>query len=387
MVRQIFAVTWLNLRNLPSRLWPSLVIVAGMGAAIGVLVSILSLAEGYVQMERRTGDPGRAIILPESANTEDLGAISRGVIGDIVGAQGIARDADGSSLADPEYINTFHANPKSGGIVKLLILRGMGRKGLAVRPELKIVSGRMFRAGARELVIGIASQQQFRDLEVGDKVIMQDGEWPIVGSFSTGGDMLEGEMLGDAATLMSAARRNAFNSVIVRLTWPDALQSLQRALAANPRLGVRAERQSDYHERTSQDTAGFFRAVAYAVGGIMALGALFGALNTLYSAVGARTQEIATLRALGFGGTAVAVSVIAESILLALAGALIGIGLAWALFNGQRYAFGGTLFDLAVTPGLVGLGVAWALAVALLGGFLPAVRAARLPVVDALRAV
>jgi len=181
-LRQIAAVTGLNLKNLPSRLWPSLVIVAGMGAAIGVLVSILSLAEGYEQMERRTGDPGRAIILAENADTEDLSAISRAAIGDIAGMPGIARATDGASLADAEYVNTVHANPKTGGPVKLLILRGMGRRGPALRPELKIVSGRMFRAGAREVIIGIASQSAFRRLEVGDKVITQDGEWPIVGS-------------------------------------------------------------------------------------------------------------------------------------------------------------------------------------------------------------
>src|SRR5262249_42733900 len=160
-------------------------------------------------------------------------------------------------------------------------------------------------SGARELVVGTAIQPGYRDLAVGDKVVMQDGQWPIVGRFTTGGDLLEGQIIGDAAVLMSAAKRNAFNSVIARLDGPSGLQTLQRALAARPQLSVRAERQSDYYERTSQDTAGFFRAVAYAVGGIMALGALFGALNTMYSAVGARSQEIATLRALGFGGMAV----------------------------------------------------------------------------------
>ena len=386
LLRQIASVTGLNLKNLPSRMGPSLVVVAGMGAAIGVLVSILSLAAGFAELQRRTGDPGRAIILSQTADTEGMSAMPRSVLGDIVAAPGIARDADGASLADPEYVNIFLVSKRTEGNT-LLTLRGLGRKGLAVRPELKIVAGRMFRPGARELIIGIASQREFRGLEVGDKIIMQDGQWPIVGSFTTDGDILEGQMIGDAATLMSAAKRNNFNSVIVRLAGPNGLQSLQHALAEYPRLGVRAERQSDYTERTSQDTAAFFVAVAYTVGGIMALGALFGALNTLYSAVGARTQEIATLRALGFGGTAVAVSVIAESILLALAGALIGIGLAWALFNGQRYAFGEILFHLTVSPGLLGVGVAWALAVALLGGILPAIRAARLPVVDALRAV
>jgi putative ABC transport system permease protein len=357
-----------------------------MGAAIGVLVSILSLAEGYMQVQRRTGDPGRAIILSEAADTEGLSTVARSAIGDIVTAPGIARQADGSTLADPEYISTFHANRRTTGLVLLATLRGIGPEGLAVRPEFKIVSGRMFRMGARELVIGIAAQQEFRGLEVGDRVIMQDGEWPIVGSFATGGDVLEGQLLGDAATLMSAARRSNFNSVIVRLKRRDSLTTLQRALAARPALAVRAERQPDYYARTSQDTAAFFRAVAYTVGGIMAAGALFGALNTMYSAVGARTQEIATLRALGFGGTAVAVSVVVESILLALSGALIGIGLAWVVFNGERYAFGDVLFHLLVSPALVGMGLVWALAVALLGGILPAIRAARLPVVEALRA-
>ena len=386
-LRQIVSVTLLSLKNLPSRLGPSLVIVAGMAAAIGVLVSILSLAAGYAELQRRTGDPGRAIIFPQTADNEGSGAISRSTLGDILAMPGIARDRDGTSLADPEYLSILLANRRLPARPPgLATLRGVGRKALALRPELKIVAGRMFRPGARELVVGIALLPEFRGFDLGDKVVMQDGQWPVVGSFTTGGDMLEGQILGDAATLMSAARRNNFNNVIVRLDGPNGLKTLQRALAARPRLGMRAERQSDYYERTSQDTAGFFHAVAYAVGGIMALGALFGALNTTYSAVGARTREIATLRALGFGGMAVAVSVIAESILLALAGALIGIGLAWALFNGQGYAFGEVLFHLAVSPALVAAGLAWALVVALLGAILPAIRAARLPVVDALRA-
>ena len=386
LLRQIASVTGLNLKNLPSRMGASLVVVAGMGAAIGVLVSILSMAAGFAELQRRTGDPGRAIILSQTADTEGMSAIARGALGDIVAAPGIARNSDGASLADPEYVNIFLVNRRTEGNT-LLTLRGVGREALAVRPELKIIAGRLFRPGARELIIGIASQREFAGLEVGDKILMQDGPWPIVGSFTTGGDVLEGQMIGDAATLMSATKRNAFNSVIVRLAGSDGLQHLQHALAANPRLGVRAERQSDYTERTSQDAAAFFVTVAYAVGGIMALGALFGALNTMYSAVGARTQEIGTLRALGFGGTAVAVSVIAEAVLLALTGALIGIGLAWALFNGQRYAFGEILFHLTVSPGLVGVSFAWALAVAFLGGILPAIRAARLPIVEALRAV
>jgi putative ABC transport system permease protein len=149
---------------------------------------------------------------------------------------------------------------------------------------------------------------------------------------------------------------------------------------------VRAERQSDYYERTSEDNAAFFRAIGYAVGGIMALGVLFGALNTMYSAVAARTEEIGTLRALGFGGAAVAISVIAEALLLALIGALIGEFIAWSVFDGDHYAFGLVLFNLTVSPSLMGLGIGWAFVVAFLGGLFPSIRAARLPIVDALRA-
>jgi putative ABC transport system permease protein len=385
MMRQIAAVTLLNFKSLPSRLWPSLVIVVGMACAIGVLVSILSLAVGYVQLEQRSGDPGRAMVLAAAADSEGLSAISRNTAASIINAPGIRKDRDGSPLADAEYISTFRANKMPSGMT-LLVVRGIGRKGLALRPELQIVSGRMFRPGARELIIGVATLGQFTHLDVGDTVIMPDGEWPIVGSFSTGGDLLEGELIGDADTLMSAARKKNFNSVIVRLDTPDALEVFQRALAANPALNVRAERQSDYYQRTSQDTAGFFRAVASAVGGIMTLGALFGALNTMYSAVAARTQEIGTLRAMGFGGAAVVISVIAEALLLTLTGALIGEAIAWLAFNGERYAFGATLFNLTVSPGLMALGIGWALAVAFLGGLLPSIRAARLTIVDALRA-
>jgi putative ABC transport system permease protein len=382
--RQIVTVTLLGFTSLRSRFWPSLVIVIGMACAIGVLVSTLSLAVGYVQLERRSGDPGRAIVLAATADSEGLSGIPRDSIGPIMDAPGIRKDPDGSSVADAEFISTFRASRKPSGMT-LLVLRGIGRKGLELRPELKIVAGRMFRPGARELIVGVAAQEQFDHLNVGENVIMPDGEWPVVGSFSTGGDLLEGQLIGDADTLMSAARKKNFNSVLVRLDTPDSLDVLQQALSANAALNVRAERQSDYYQRTSQDTAGFFRAVAFAVGGIMALGALFGALNTMYSAVAARTQEIGTLRALGFSGAAVAISVIAEALLLALIGALIGGALAWLAFDGERYAFGATLFNLTVTLGLIGLGIGWALIVAFLGGLLPAIRAARLTIVEALR--
>ena len=263
----------------------------------------------------------------------------------------------------------------------------LGPKSVALRPDFKLVAGRMVRPGAQEMIIGKAGMEQFAGLNLGDKIVLPNGQWPIVGEFTTGGDILEGELVADRDTLMAAVKRNAFNSVLARLdSAPDSMDRLKNSLTSNPALSVIAERHSTYYEHFSGPNATLFSAVAYTVGGIMAIGALFGALNTMFAAVSARAREIATLRAIGFSAFAVAVSVVMESLLLALSGALIGSGVAWALFNNSQKAYFNNVFDLKVTPELIGLGIGWALIVALLGGVLPSIRAARLHIVDALRA-
>jgi len=222
---------------------------------------------------------------------------------------------------------------------------------------------------------------------VGSKVILPDGEWSIVGVFQTGGDMIEGQLLGDVDTILTARRRNAFGVVIARLESLDAFERFKAALTANPSFDLDIERQPDFYRRTvSGQVTAFLAGVAYLLGAIMAIGALFGTLNTMYSAVSSRTREIATLRALGFGALPVAISVVAEALLLALTGALLGAGAAWLLFNGNQNAFDRDVFHLAITPGLVRIGIIWAVVIALIGGALPAIRAARLPVAAALRA-
>jgi putative ABC transport system permease protein len=386
MLRQIAAVTLLNFKSLPDRFWPSLVIVVGMACVIGVLISMLSLTTGYVESEMRAGDPGRAIIIADGQENESASALTRDQVNIIMDAPGIKKDADGAPLAESEVMVPTPAT-RQNGIISYLLIRGFGTKGVALRPEFRIVAGRMQHPGAQEMIVGRAVGGQFRGMHVGDKVILPNGQWPIVGMFSTGGDILEGELIADRDTLMAAVRRSAFNSVLARLDrTPNSMDRLKNALTSNPALSVIAERHSTYYEHFSAPNAILFSAVSYVVGGIMALGALFGALNTMYSAVSARAREIATLRAIGFGALPVAVSVVTESLLLALSGALIGSGIAWLLFNGSQKAYFNNVFDLKVTPGLIGLGFAWALAVALLGGLLPSIRAARLPIVDALRA-
>jgi putative ABC transport system permease protein len=233
--------------------------------------------------------------------------------------------------------------------------------------------------------VGIGAQDQYQHTAIGDKVIMPDGEWPIVGSYHTG-DILDGEFLADSDTLMPAIRKANYSSVIVRLTSQNSLTALNQALAANPALAVTAQRHSDWYKKVANNNTGLFAALAYAIGGIMGIGALFGCLNTMYAAVSARGREIATLRALGFSALPVAVSVILETMMLAVVGALIGAAIAWLLYDGKRDAFGQTVFFLTVSPGLVGFGVLWAVLVAFLGGLAPSIRAARRPVVEALRA-
>jgi putative ABC transport system permease protein len=250
---------------------------------------------------------------------------------------------------------------------------------------MQLVSGRMFEPGKQELIVGIGAQKLYRHLAIGEKVILPGGEWPIVGSFRSG-DILEGQLIGDSDTLMAATKHPNYNTVILRLASFDSLSALRQALTTNPALSVHVERHSDWYKKTVDNSTGLFTTLAYAIGGIMAIGALFGCLNTMYAAVGARSREIATLRALGFNAFPVAVSVVLEAMLLAVTGALLGAAIAWSLYDGKQDAFGTVVFTLRVPPAMVAIGIIWAVVLALLGGIFPSVRAARIPIVDALRA-
>jgi putative ABC transport system permease protein len=320
----------------------------------------------------------------QGAESEPQNTITRAMAPIISDAPGIAKDTDGRPLAD-RGINATLPVLRLNGTKGNTTMRGMGPKGLKVRPEIQLVAGRMFQAGKREMIVGIGAQRMYQHMQIGDKVIMPDGEWPIVGSYKSG-DILEGQVLGDVETVMAAARRKNYNSILVRLASPDSLDTLKHALTTNPALSVSVERHSDWYKRFSAGITGFLSMIAYAVGVIMAIGALFGCLNTMYAAVSTRGREIATLRALGFGAFPVAVSVILEAVVLAVAGALLGAGIAWGLYDGKQDVFGNNVFHLSVSPGLIELGLGWAVLVALLGGLLPSIRAARRPVVDALRA-
>jgi putative ABC transport system permease protein len=261
----------------------------------------------------------------------------------------------------------------------------MGPKGVMLRPEFHLVSGRMFRPGTHELIVGIHANERFWGAAVGDMVTLPDGAWPIVGSYSTG-DLRDGELFGDTETVMLSARRKAYNSVVVRLASAGGFDGFAKAVKSNPALNMDVMRMYDWNVRRSAGFTQFLRAIVYGIGVLLAIGALFGCFNTMYSATAARAREIATLRALGYGGLPVAVSVILEAAVLSLAGAAIGAAFAWARYDGLIDSFGSDIFKMTVSPAMIGMGLLWAIAVAFFGGILPSIQAARRPVTDALRA-
>jgi putative ABC transport system permease protein len=393
-IEQILAVSSINLRGLPQRIAPSLVVVIGIAGVVAVLLSVLALSFGLSGALTATGRPDRAIILHAQSTDEVGSTLASDSIPTILDAPGIARASDGRPLASAETLATVNVPRADNGLLGTLSLRGVSPEAFELRPELQLVEGRMFRSGVRELIAGRAAQARFHGLAVGDRVLFDKNEWLVVGAFDSGGGAHDSELLADASTVLSAYQRTAYNSVTVKLAGPSALARLRDALTKDPTLSVVVNRETEYYEQQSHSFAAVLALIAHVVGVIMAIGAVFAALNTMYSAVSARTVEIATLRAIGFGPLAVVVSVMVEAVLLALVGALAGALLAWAFFDGNTVstiAGGGGLaqvvFHLHIGRALMATGVIWACVVGLAGGLLPALRAARLPVATALRAV
>jgi putative ABC transport system permease protein len=372
-----------SLGSLPQRMGSSLVIVLSMTCVTGVLLSMLSETEGLLRAYQTGADATRAIVLSADNPNEFGNGISRDEAGTILDAPGIARGPDGRPAADPEVL--FWIPPTGAYSIGSPELRGIGPAGLAVHPRFALISGRLFHAGRHELMVGVRAAHGF-GLRIGDRMILPSGEWPIVGVFADGGSILEGELLTDSETVRSSSAISGFSSVLVTLTSPAAFGTFRHWLATNPTLSVTAETQADYAERTANRAGSFFTKVAYTIASIMTLGALAGTVKIMNASVAARAREIATLRALGYGSLAVAIATVLETALLSLAGAVLGGSLAWLLFDGRLIRGIDSAFAASVSPTLFTLGLAWALALALLGGLPPAIRAARLPVAKALLA-
>jgi putative ABC transport system permease protein len=381
MLMQTLVLTRLGLLGLLQRKWSSLVLVGSVACVIGVLLSMLSVTAGMLRAYRSGEDPRLAIVLAPGNSTEWGNGIPTTSIGIILNAPGIARSPDGHLLADAEVLLTV---PPSGPyLIGEPTLRGIGAAGLALHPNLRIVAGGQFHSGRQELTIGVAAARAFQ-LRVGDPITLPGGTWPIVGLFTDDGSILESQLLADADTLLAAGRTIGYGSVLVKLESPDAFDAFSKWLSTNPALQESAERLTDYQLRNAHQYSAFFTALAYVVASMMTLGALFGTVKLMYAAVSTRTRELATLRAIGYQPLPVALSVLFETMTLALTGALTGAAAAWLLFDGKHTTQARNVFDLSVSGHLIALGIAWALVLAVLGGVPPAIRATRRSVRSAL---
>ena len=380
-LRQIAAVCLIGIGSLRERYGTALVVVVGTACVVGVLTSMLSLTAGLTRAYLRSEDATRALVWAGHAAFDQSRSLHPDAIATVLDAPGIARGPDGAPLADAEFLMRLLS--MEGFAAGSLQLRGVGPAGLALRPDFRIVAGHMFRTGTRELVVGAGAARKL-GLDVGSEVRMRDGKWPIVGVFSCGGDIIESYLVGDALTVMAARRRAGFAQVIAQLVDVKAFPEFQRWLTENPALTVSVERKTDYDLRTVRANTAFFTRMAWVIGAIMALGALFGTVKIMYGAVRARTREIGTLRAIGFGATPVVVSVLAEAALLGAIGALLGAAIAWLIFDGRDMWVWGA-FRLHVSPALWALGLVWALITSLAAGLPPALRAGDLPPSEALR--
>jgi putative ABC transport system permease protein len=391
LLRQILAVAAMNLRSVPQRLGNSLVIVIGVAGVVAVLISVLAMSLGFGATVKGDASSDRAIVLGRGATTEYDSSLSRENVAAVMNSSGIRHDERDRPIVSAEVILVAPVARKKDLSDVNATLRGVGEQYFVMRPELKLVSGRMFRAGNQELLVGAAARGQFAGLEIGNQVRLQDGDWTVVGTFAGGNGSRESEVIADAQTVMSAYKLEAFNSVSVMLESDDSIANLKGALVQDSTLLVDVRTEPEYLATASSSVNRMLRIVACAIGSIMALGALFGALNSMHSAVAARTVEIATLRAIGFSSTAVAAAVLIEALVLALIGAAAGVVIAYAAFNGITVStLGGALWDsqlvysLSITPSLVMIAVLLACALGLLGGLFPAIRAARSNVAHAL---
>ena len=383
-------IVMMNLRSIPQRLGASLVIVIGIAGVVGVLVAMLSMSAGLSATLTATGDPNRAIILRGGSNGELSSFLERSATTLIKQDPAVARGADGLPLASSELIVITEVPRKGDSAGANVSLRGVEPNGFTLRPELRLVEGRRFKPGLRELMVGKGAYTQFDGLAVGSQLKFRGSYWRVVGIFEAG-DAHDSELWADLETVQSAFGRTGASSVVVKLNYISAFTDLKNRLTTDPQLNVDVKTEQDFFSAQSSGLTSQIGFLTSIVTVIMAFGALFGALNTMYSAVSARTQEIGTLRALGFGRLPVIASVMAEAMLLSLLGGALGAGIAFMLFNGYSVSslngasFTQVAFNFAVTPGLVLQGLSWALAIGFLGGLAPALRAARLPVTAALR--
>jgi putative ABC transport system permease protein len=389
---QTVAVTALNLRTIPARMSSSAVAIVGIAGVVVVLVSVLSIAAGFNAAMRQSGSPQRALVMRSGADSEMTSGLGGPEVDIIKQAPGMRREGQ-TPLASAELYVIIDLPKKSTPDSPANVpLRGVEPTVLKVRDEVSVIEGRMLQFGTNEVIVGRGAQAQFMGLNLGADVKSGQNVWRVVGVFEADGGVAETEVWADSRTLQGVYRRgNSYQSVLARLDSTDSLTAFRDWLTANPQLNVMVRRENEYYAGQSQALTRLIQTIGFGIAALMGLGAVFGAILTMYTAVATRAREIATLRALGFNSLSVVVSVLTESLALGALGGLIGGLAAYIAFNGYQTStmnfqtFSQVAFAFRVTPQLLMLGLAYALIMGLVGGLLPAIRAARLPIPSALR--
>ena len=384
-LRELLAILLVNLSGVTQRIGPALTILVGVTCAVGTLVSMLAMGTGAREQQAANVRPDR-VILTTRGTRPGQGSITRQEAAVILGLPGVRKDTKGDPIVVFHSMVPIEGRRRSTGNRIYFPLVGVTSKMTEFAPELDFTAGRAFKPGLQEIVASNSCSRQFVGFEIGDRRPIRGRDWTVVGNFDQG-HAQECIVYADAETLMTTFSRNTYSSAAVTLTSPADYQVLRAAVSSNPALRLDVQHEKDSIEDTFKPLNSILDFVSFFVGTIMAIGATLGAVNSLYAMVDSRRREIATLRAIGFRPGAVVLAVLLESMLLALPGALLGSVLAWLLFNGLGASPFGYSFRLSVTVSLAVLGIEWALAMGLLGGLLPALRAARMPVVTALRAI
>ena len=390
-LRQTAAVMALNLRTIPARLSSSAVAIVGIAGVVIVFVSVLSIATGFSAAMQGSGSPGRALVMRSGADSEMTSGID-GPHADIIKqAPGLRRDGQ-AAVASAELYVIVDLPKRSTGTGANVPMRGIETAGVPLREEVSLIDGRMFQFGTDEVIVGRGARGQFIGTDVGQTITSGQNNWTVVGVFEADGAVAETEIWADARNLQGAYRRgNTYQSVLAALDSPASFDTFRDWLTSNPQLNVSVRRENEYYAGQSQNMTRLIRTVGFGIAGLMGIGAIFGAILTMYTAVATRAREIATLRALGFDTSSVLVSVLVESLVLGAIGGVIGGAAAYVGFNGYQTStmnmqtFSQVAFAFRVTPELLVTGLIYALAMGFVGGLLPAVRAARLPIPTALR--
>ncbi len=388
---QVAALTAFNLRTLPSRKGSAAAAIFGIAGVVAVFIGVLSIAQGFRRTMTSAGSPDTVIVMRSGADSEMTSAVGRDESRIIAEAPGLARK-DGKPLSSAELFVIINLPLKSTGSDANVPLRGVHQEAFGVRDEVKIVKGRNFVPGKNEIIVGRGASASFAGLDVGSQLRLGQATWSIVGQFEARGGLSESELWADEPVLAASYRRGStYQIVMAKLASPGSFQQFKDTLTADPRLNVKVVRETDYYAEQSELLYKLITGLGSLIAGLMAVGAVFGALNTMYTAVSSRSREMATLKALGFQGTPVIAGVLIESMLLAVIGGAIGAGLAWLAFDGYRAAtlnwrsFSQVAFAFDVDAALLIKGIIYAALIGLIGGLFPAIRASRLPVATALR--